>query len=886
MQGPQTTEAVGLDAVGTGPALSLAPGSVVGGRYEIADRLGGGGFAIVYRALDRELKRAVALKVLRADRLSPDSLHRLRREAALARDVSGEHLVKIFDIGIAAGTVFLTMEVVDGGSLDQRLACGPLAVEEALRITAQVLEGLCTLHAQNFVHRDVKPGNVLLTRGGNVKLSDFGLARQLEGDETRLTHDDSLLGTFQYLSPEQALGEEVDPRSDLYSLGVMLFEMLTGRLPHEGRSPLGTLLGHLREEAPDVRRFRPELPSWLAALVRRLLARRPGARYPSAAAALADLTARRAGASPPVQQRRLAAVGGAALLLLLAAVAPPAWQRWKAPRFSHLVEIPGDGTAAIGHGGEVLWREPRATPVSFVRARLRPREPPVLVSVLAPSGTPEAAHTLSVLDPDNGRVLQRVTLRNAASLFPGFADTFSPTLDAVDLDGDGGDEVLVGYRHRVWWPSYTVLYEPRIGRERIVFVASGHHRFTGAADLEGGGRSALLFAGINNRMGWYTGIAAVRLVPPVNDLVSTERAVAGTPDGSYSASSGSALLWYVLGPRERFLDETRPCGVDRTHHMIHCAYDGAVRLALGFDGLSHPSPLPAGERRERRERAYRELREATRLLAGGDAVNALPAAERAGLEAAGVGDDRLSDWVRRLWARALVAAGRTTQGESAFAEIARTSEAASDVAYDAARALHLAGELVPAVTWYRRGLGRGGSNQAGRSKWEYLEGEVLALSELGRLAEARTEIEHFVSLYPDTAAFAEAFRRYLRWRAGEVPLAEGMDVAPTSPDFLRYFLLELRFANGGSFQALLQDVEAELPRSSEAVPELLSLKGELLGRLRRPAEALRAAREGYQLALEQSRINTAVHAQLGLIRERAARLARVKGSGAAPAAGS
>jgi tetratricopeptide (TPR) repeat protein len=909
MQGPPTTETVGLGAVAASPWLALEPGSVVDGRYEIGERLGGGGFAIVYRARDRALSREVALKVLRADRLSPSSLARFRREAALARDVAGNRLVRIFDIGVAGPITFLTMEVVAGGSLDRRLATGPLPLEEAVRIASQILEGLRTLHTETIVHRDVKPGNVLLTAGGEVKLSDFGLARQLETDEPRLTHDDSLLGTFQYLSPEQALGEEVDARSDLYSVGVVLFEMLTGRLPHAGRSALGTLLGHLREEPPEVRAWRPEVAPWLAAVVRRLLARSAGERYPSAAAALADLAARRA---PVTRQRasgrrRLAAAAGAALLLLIAAVAPATRQAAKAPqapRFSHLVALAGGagGTAAIGRAGEVLWKAPRATPLSFVRARLRPGEPPTLLGILEPEGTPREARTLAVLDPETGIPLRRIELPDGADHFPGFADTFSPALDAVDLDGDGGDEVLISYRHRLWWPCYTVLYEPRIGRARIVFIASGHHRFTGAADLEDSGRADLLFAGINNRMGWYTSIAAVRLVPPVNDLASPTRAVAGTPDGSYSASSARSLLWYVLGPRERFADDARPCGIDRTERLIRCSYAGAVHLDLGFDGLrSSPrgsSPARAGrvgqrsspaapdDRRERRERAYSDLGEAARLLGGGDAAEALPPAERACLEAAATGDERLSDWARRVRARALIGAGRIAQGEAAFDQLARTSEAASDVAYDAARALHLAGQLAPAVAWYRRGLGRGGSNQSGRPKWEYLEGEVLALSELGRLAEARLRIEHFVALYPDTVEYAEAMRRYVRWRAGEVPPVAGLVIGPTSPDFLRYFLLELRFAGGVPARELLREVEAELPRSSEAVPELLSLEGEVLDRLGQPAAALRAAREGAQLAREQSRTNTAVRAQVALIGQRATRLARNAGGGDAPPAGS
>src|SRR5260370_27836979 len=300
MHGPHTTETVGLGAAAASPQLALAPGSVVSGRYEIGGRLGGGGFAIVYRAHDRTLNRAVALKVLRADRLSPDSLARFRREAALARDVAGHRLVRIFDVGSAGETIFLTMEVVAGGSLDRRLAAGPLPVAEAVRIAVQILEGLHILHARNIVHRDVKPGNVLLTAGGEVKLSDFGLAPDLETDETRLTRDDSLLGTFQYLSPEQALGEEADARSDLYSAGVLRLATWTRGLPHAGRYAPCTLLGHLREAPPEARIWRPEVAPWLAAVIRRLLARHAPPRYPSPTAVLADLAARR----EPVPRRQ------------------------------------------------------------------------------------------------------------------------------------------------------------------------------------------------------------------------------------------------------------------------------------------------------------------------------------------------------------------------------------------------------------------------------------------------------------------------------------------------------------------------------------------------------------------------------------------------------
>jgi tRNA A-37 threonylcarbamoyl transferase component Bud32 len=858
-------------------------GGVIAGRYEVLDVLGRGGFAVVYRAFDRELRRQVALKILRADRLTREALGRLRREAALARDAVSANLVRVFDVGSSGDAVFLTMEIVDGGSLERRLTEGPLPVVETVRIATQALAGLAALHALRIVHRDVKPGNVLLAASGEVKLADFGLARQLGGCESRLTQDNALLGTLQYLSPEQALGEEIDSRSDLFSLGVVLFEMLTGRLPHEGRSALGALLGHLREKPPEVRAWRPEVPRWLAAVVARLLARLPAERYPSAEAALADLAARRAWTVRGRLGCQARPAFVRALLFVVVFGAPTAtWRIWnalpkmpeQAHRFSHLVERPGGVTEAIGRAGETLWTVPGSPPAAFALAHLRRGAPPVLIGILQSSGTPKATHTLSVLDPEDKRVLREVPLPDGADRFPNFGPTFDgPTLEAVDLDGDGGDEILVTYRHKTMWPGYLVLYEPRIGRTRLVFFSSGHHHLARAVDLDGDGRPELLIAGINNRMGWYTGIAAVRLIPAVNQP-GDERLSAGSPDDVYSGTSSRPLLWYALGPPERFLDQIRSCGVDRATRRIDCAYDGNVHLTLGFDGFppDSPSALAGAERQTARDRSYRELREAMRLLAGDDPADALPAVERAVEEAERAGDRRLHDWTERVHATILVSAGHLAEGEALFEKIAATSEAVSGVCYDAGKALHFAGSLSRAVAWYRRGLGRGGTVNVGRNKWEYLEGEVLALTELRRFAEARAEIDRYAATYfDDDRDYVEAYRRYVLWREGSAPLAGEPALGHAEPDFLGYVRLESLFAAGADPQELLATIQADLPRSTETVPELLSLESVVLRRLGRTAEARRAAEEGYRLALHQRTRYIGVRALFDLLARRAGR---------------
>src|SRR5258708_4174018 len=298
MSDSERTETVAVEAEPPFAARRLKPGSVIGGRYELRGMLGWGGYASVHRAFDRELRREVALKILHPERHSPGALVRLRREVAVARDASSPRLVRIFDIGSAPEGTYLTMEVL-AGSLKDRVRDGALPLAEAVRIAAELLEGLAVLHGLAIVHRDVKPGNVLLTAAGEVKLADFGLARHLDRDETRATIDKALVGTVDYLSPEQALGGDADPRSDLYSAGLVLFEMIAGKLPFTAKSDLGALLAHLRTPPPDLRRLRPEVPRWLARIVRRLLAKQPQDRYPSAAAALADLPGRRPALLPP-----------------------------------------------------------------------------------------------------------------------------------------------------------------------------------------------------------------------------------------------------------------------------------------------------------------------------------------------------------------------------------------------------------------------------------------------------------------------------------------------------------------------------------------------------------------------------------------------------------
>ncbi|CAN5579394.1 hypothetical protein BH23PSE2_BH23PSE2_11190 [soil metagenome] len=281
------------DATRTGvhQHADLAPGTVLAGRFRIEQLVGVGGMGVVYRATDESLDVPVALKLLRPELASrPEAFERFRQELLLARQVSSPHVVRIHDIGQHEGRWLISMDYVAGEGLDKRLDReGRLAPDEALRITRQIAEGLAAAHARGVVHRDLKPANVLIDGDGNAYVNDFGVARSLVS--SGLTQSGAVVGTPDYLSPEQARGEAVDPRSDLYALGLMLYEMLTGELPFAGGTVAETLGQRMVRTPAPVTSKRPELPKWIARLLDKLLRPQPAHRFRDARQLIAAIDA-------------------------------------------------------------------------------------------------------------------------------------------------------------------------------------------------------------------------------------------------------------------------------------------------------------------------------------------------------------------------------------------------------------------------------------------------------------------------------------------------------------------------------------------------------------------------------------------------------------------
>ncbi|WP_375165425.1 protein kinase [Streptomyces sp.] len=268
--------------------------ALAGGRYQLRDLLGQGGMASVHLAYDSVLDRQVAIKTLHTELGREQAFReRFRREAQSVAKLTHTNIVSVFDTGEddvdGMTTPYIVMEYVEGRPLGSVLdedvrQYGAMPADKALKITADVLAALEISHEMGLVHRDIKPGNVMMTKRGVVKVMDFGIARAMQSGVTSMTQTGMVVGTPQYLSPEQALGRGVDARSDLYSVGIMLFQLVTGRLPFDADSPLAIAYAHVQEEPPTASSINRSLPPAVDALIARALKKNPNERFPSAEA--------------------------------------------------------------------------------------------------------------------------------------------------------------------------------------------------------------------------------------------------------------------------------------------------------------------------------------------------------------------------------------------------------------------------------------------------------------------------------------------------------------------------------------------------------------------------------------------------------------------------
>ena len=271
------------------PKEELTPGSTFAGRFQVIEELGKGGMGRVYKVFDKEINAKVALKLLKPE-IAPDknSIERFRNELKVARDISHKNICRMYDLGRDAGLYYFTMEYVPGEDLRNMIRMShQLGVGTAIIVAEQICDGLAEAHRHGTVHRDLKPSNIMIDRDGNVRIMDFGIARSIEAKG--LTGAGTIIGTPEYMSPEQVEGKDIDQRSDIYSLGIILYEMLTGRVPFEGDTPFAVGMKHKGEIPGDPREINPQIPEGLSRLVLKCLEKVREERYQSADELRADL---------------------------------------------------------------------------------------------------------------------------------------------------------------------------------------------------------------------------------------------------------------------------------------------------------------------------------------------------------------------------------------------------------------------------------------------------------------------------------------------------------------------------------------------------------------------------------------------------------------------
>lgn len=454
--------------------MSLTPGTKLG-PYEIVSPLGAGGMGEVYRAKDTRLDRTVAIKIL-AEQFSKDPIRKQRfeREAKAISGLNHPNICTLHDVGSQNGTEYLVMEYVDGESLAQRLAKGPLPIDQVLKVGREIADALDRAHRSGIVHRDLKPGNIMLTKAG-AKLLDFGLARSasptasiatLTGSavpQAPVTEEGTIVGTFQYMSPEQIEGKELDARSDIFSLGAVLYEMVTGQRAFEGKSQLSVASAILEKEPAPISGITPVIPRNLEHIIRRCLAKDPDERWQSARDLALELTAVRPDDSPaPGDRERSTPIHRQALAWLSLALA--------------LV-------AAV------------VTAFSLIRSRSNP--PPVVdrirSSILAPVGMEFSRWAVAAVSPDGKHLVYSVAspgwggelyLRHMDSMtakpLPGTDRAQGPfwspdskwiafaaggKLQKISVDGGNPLVICDSAQNRggAWSPNGTILFVPGPG---------------------------------------------------------------------------------------------------------------------------------------------------------------------------------------------------------------------------------------------------------------------------------------------------------------------------------------------------------------------------------------------------------------------------------------
>ena len=514
----RSTKTAAKDAPGArDPEASGAPmieeGELLAGRFSILHQIGKGGAGTVFSAFDTKVGQKVAVKVLHADIREASQLERLRREVRASRP-GHPNAVAVYDLFDDGRRRFLTMELIDGSSLSGRLGSGEsLSVEQTTAMGRQIAAALTDLHAKGLVHRDVKPGNILLTPDGNAKLCDMGLARSTMRGGT-ITETEMVVGTPAYMAPEQALAGDLTAASDVYALGLTLFQCLTGEVPLQEDTAVATLMLRQRSRPPNVRTERAECPKWLDRLIRRMLSPMPEER-PTSEEVERALAEKRVRIRLKPRRRQLMA----ALAIVVAVIASVAALRAFTDLPADTVEVFGSDVAGFDREGRELWRHRMEQPqVEVLRSDLDGDGSPEVLAVgrndtaagVLPGDVP---HSGVLILRASGEVLTRLDPESEIGRWPyRYRLEVTPTLHALDLDEDGWLEVIAVCRQRRYFPTEVLVYWPRWNVWEKVLSHPGS--IYEVYPPRKGSQSGFRFFGVNNKLAMYVVFGEMWLVPP------------------------------------------------------------------------------------------------------------------------------------------------------------------------------------------------------------------------------------------------------------------------------------------------------------------------------------------------------------------------------------
>jgi len=662
------------------------PGQTVGGRFLLERVLGAGGSGVVFKALDQATGEVVALKILRPKMEVGQGRERLKREVRAARP-GHPNAVAVHDLHELDGYLLLSLELIDGVSLRDALRDrGPLPLADVVALGRQLAAALAYFHGWDLVHRDVKPGNVLLAQDGTVKLCDLGLMRPLAHGVT-VTEASVVMGTPAYMAPEQATGAKLSAATDVYALGLTLWECLTGEVPLQGDTAVETLVRRQGARPPRLRTVLPGAPAWLARLLERMLDPDPR-RRPAAADVEHALGTRHVRIRPP--WRAIAAA------LLTAVIAASAYAAWRSNRRGETVRLQAGTRMVSGYdaAGRMTWSIPLDNPI-LQRLSVDldgDGRDEVVVSTAADTDSVHArAHDLpaaEVLAVDTaGRVVTEVRPRGLLREWPyRYPMVLVPTLRVLDLDLDGAPEIVAECRQATFYPTVLLVYWSRLGVWRPVAFSPGYVMDLAAAPP---GRSGIRFLAYNNLLGTLLAVGELAVTPEVGaDL----RTIPVVYPRAYTPGAQGLTAYTLLPQRSGQLASATP-------HVTY-ARDGEATVRIGervihLDRWGNPAPGP---------NAGRDLRDLRLAYLGTlsllDASLGLPTAARVHgiLEDASrrfaplLAEDAYRAMLAVKGGRALAAAGEARDAITLLRS-AHTSTAYDEVAYRLAHLEAIAGDL-------------------------------------------------------------------------------------------------------------------------------------------------------------------------------------------------